>query len=115
MPASPWSNTGRRARPPALLQQFLSAAMSYLCRNNNIAPAIVGTTDDVGRLASYWLSGETLPETHEEFPTLLRGWRAEFVGEPLFHIFAGKRALRVQDPNDEMPLALCDVPNSDLD
>lgn len=109
VPNTPWSGQSKRTRPPALLQQFLTAAMAFLCRNNSIAPAIVGTSDDVGKLASYWLSGEELPESDEDFPNLLKGWRAEFVGDPLYHIYSGKRALRVQDPGDEMPLALCDV------
>ncbi len=107
-PQPPWQGQGKRPRPPALLQQFLTAAMSYLCRIHNISPTIVGTSDDVGRLASYWMSGLQLPESDPEFPQLLRGWRAELVGNPLYHIFTGKRALRVQDPNDEMPLSLCD-------
>lgn len=107
-PQPPWQGQGKRPRPPALLQQFLTAAMSYLCRTHNISPTIVGTSDDVGRLASYWMSGQQLPENDADFPQLLRGWRAELVGEPLYHIFTGKRALRVQDPNDEMPLSLCD-------
>ena len=86
--------------------------MSYLCRTHNIAPAIVGTSDDVGKLASYWLRGESLDEDHEDYPNLLRGWRAELVGEPLYDIYAGKSALRVQNPRDEMPLSLCEtVPN----
>lgn len=109
VPISPWTGQGKRPRPPALLQQFLTAAMSYLCRTHKIAPTIVGTSEDVGRLASYWLSGSELSEQDEEFPHLLRGWRAELVGKPLYEIFAGKRALRVQDPQDEMPLSLCDV------
>ncbi len=108
-PAAPWNGQNKRPRPPALLQQFLTAAMSYLCRTHNIAPPIVGTSDDVGRLASYWLSRVELDESDPEFPQLLRGWRAELVGEPLHHIFSGKRALRVQDPQDEMPLSLCDI------
>jgi ribonuclease D len=108
-PLAPWQGQGKRPRPPALLQQFLTAAMSYLCRTHNISPTIVGTSEDVGRLASYWLSGASLPETDPDFPHLLRGWRAELVGEPLYHIFSGKKALRVQDPEDEMPLSLCDV------
>lgn len=108
-PLAPWQGQGKRPRPPALLQQFLTAAMSYLCRTHDISPMIVGTSDDVGRLASYWMSGIELPESDPEFPHLLRGWRAELVGQPLYHIFAGKLALRVQDPEDEMPLSLCDV------
>ena len=89
VPKTPWRSGTRRTRPPALLQQFLTAAMAYLCRNNRIAPSIVGTSDDVGRLAAYWISGEELPESDAEFPNLLRGWRAEFVGTPLYEIYAG--------------------------
>lgn len=109
VPDTPWSGQAKRSRPPALLQQFLAAAMSYLCRSNSIAPAIVGTSDDVGKLASYWLEGQQLDESDDAYPNLLRGWRAEFVGDPLYHIFSGKRALRVQDPRNDMPLGLCDV------
>lgn len=108
-PESPWQGQGKRPRPPALLQQFLTAAMSYLCRTHDISPTIVGTSDDVGRLASYWMSGTKLDESDPDFPHLLRSWRGELVGQPLYHIFSGKRALRVQDPQDEMPLSLCDV------
>ncbi len=111
-PAAPWLLPSRRSRTPALLQQFLTAAMSYLCRSHNIAPAIVGTSDDVGRLVSYWIADLELNESDEDFPNLLRGWRAEFVGEPLHDIFLGKRALRVQNPEDEMPLSLCRVDNN---
>ncbi len=109
VPTSPWHGQGKRLRPPALLQQYLTAGMSYLCRTHNISPTIVGTSDDVGRLAAYWISGESLDESDAEFPHLLRSWRGELVGQPLYHIFSGKRALRVQDPQDEMPLSLCDV------
>lgn len=111
VPASPWSGTMKRPRPPALLQQFLTAAMSYLCRTHGIAPAIVGTSDDVGRLASYWLDPSAKPSSlddEEEPLTLLEGWRGELVGKPLYEIFRGKKAMRVQDPTDEMPLILCD-------
>jgi len=85
--------------------------MSYLCRSHQIAPAIVGTSDDVGRLAAFWLNGDKkkLTEEDAEYPNLLRGWRAEFVGKPLYEIFTGKKALKVNNPNQEMPLALCDV------
>ncbi|GAB5405405.1 MAG: HRDC domain-containing protein [Aureliella sp.] len=109
VPEAPWLGQNKRPRPPALLKQFLTAAMSYLCRTHSIAPAIVGTSDDVGRLATYWLYDKTLPEDHERFPNLLKGWRAELVGQPLYRIFKGEQALRVVDPRDEMPLGLCDA------
>ena len=111
VPPSPWSGAMKRPRPPALLQQFLTAAMSYMCRVHGIAPAIVGTSDDVGRLASYWLDPATTPEAddEEEPLALLEGWRGELVGKPLYDIFTGRKAMRVQDPQDDMPLVLCDI------
>lgn len=110
-PKIPWAPNSKKPKTPALLQQFLTAAMSYLCRSHQIAPAIVGTSDDVGRLAAFWLNGDKkrLTEEDAEYPNLLRGWRAEFVGKPLYEIFTGKKALKVNNPNQEMPLALCDV------
>ncbi|MFN3192137.1 MAG: ribonuclease D [Aureliella sp.] len=112
-PSAPWSRKQRRSKPPVLLQQFLTAAMSYLCRSSQIAPSIVGTSDDVGKLASYWIEGRELKQDHPDFPNLLRGWRKEFVGDPLRDIFSGKRALRVQNPTDDMPLCLCDPKTED--
>lgn len=110
VPSAPWTSVTKLPRPPVLLQQFLTASTAYLCRRDNISPAIVATTDDVGRLASFWLAKQPLEASDPEYPNLLKGWRAEMVGKPLFEIFSGKRTLWVQNPADEMPLALCDVP-----
>ncbi len=109
-PLAPWNAASKLPRPPALLQQFLTAATAYICRTQNISPAIVATTDDVGRLASYWLAKLKLDAGDPEYPSLLKGWRAEIVGGPLYEIFSGKKTLWVQKPGDEMPLAMCDVP-----
>lgn len=108
-PNTPWGNVSKLPRPPILLQQFLSAAMGYLCRFNHISPAIVGTADDVGQLAAYWLANLELDESDIMYPNLLRGWRGELIGRPLFEIYSGRRTLWVQNPREEMPLALCDV------
>lgn len=99
-PEAPWTCGSKLPRPPVLLQQFLTAATAYLCRTHNISPAIVATTEDVGRLASYWLSNKSIDESDPEFPNLLKGWRAEMVGKPLYEIFSGKRTLWVQNPSD---------------
>jgi ribonuclease D len=109
-PCAPWFYSQRRPRPPALLQQFLSAAMGYLCRSHQISPAIVGTSDDVGQLASYWLADSKLPDDDPGLPNLLKGWRGELIGQPLYEIYCGRKTLRVNQPSDEMPLALCEVP-----
>lgn len=83
--------------------------MSYLCRVHEIAPGVVGSSEDVGKLASYWMYRDELPEGDSEYPTLLTGWRGDLVGVPLCEIFSGKKGLRVQDPSEDMPLALCDI------
>lgn len=106
-PEPPWpgQRLSKRARPPALLQQFLTAAMAYICRCHHIATAIVGTSDDVRDLIVYWLDGDE----GESLPSLLLGWRGDLVGQPLHDIFTGRKALRVIDPLDDMPLGLCDT------
>jgi ribonuclease D len=104
-PVAPWSRNSSQGRPPPLLQQFMTAALSFLCRTNRIATTIVGTSDDVGKLLGYWMRGNKTQG--DEMPLLLTGWRRELAGEPLHEIFTGQRALRVVDPDDEMPLGLC--------
>jgi len=113
-PETPWENASKLPRPPVLLQQFLAAAMGYLCRSNRISPAIVGTTEDVGQLAAYWLANLDLPHDDLMYPNLLRGWRGDLIGRPLHEIYSGRRTLWVQNPREEMPLALCDVSESAL-
>lgn len=106
-PQWPGQRVPKRARPPALLQQFLTAAMAYICRCHTIATAIVGTSDDVRDLIVYWIDGGE--DGGGETPSLLLGWRGELVGQPLHDIFTGRKALRVLDPLDDMPLGLCDT------
>lgn len=112
-PIWPGQRASKRARPPALLQQFLTAAMAYICRCNNIATAIVGTSDDVRDLIVYWLDGGE--DGGGEVPSLLQGWRGELVGKALHDIFTGRKALRVLDPLDDMPLGLCDTSDRELE
>ncbi len=104
----PWLGNSKRNRPLPLLQQFLNAAMAYLCRCNRIAPSIVGTSDDVRELITYWLND--VDSDQEPLPSLLAGWRGELIGQPLYEIFSGQKALRVNNPLDDMPLVLCDAP-----
>ncbi len=111
-PTWPGQRISKRSRPPALLQQFLTAAMAYICRCNNIATAIVGTSDDVRDLIVFWLDGGT--DNSPDAPNLLLGWRGDLVGQPLHDIFTGRKALRVMDPLDDMPLGLCDTSDSEL-
>ncbi|GIW99797.1 MAG: ribonuclease D [Pirellulaceae bacterium] len=106
----PWQRGTPRSRHASLLQQFLSAAMAYLCRSHRIAPGIVGSSDDVGKLIGYWLGDDGGEGPGQRpLPDLLKSWRGKLIGEPLERIFRGQQALRVGDPEAEMPLELCDV------
>jgi ribonuclease D len=83
-----------------VLGQFLSPALSYLCRSNALAVGIVGTTDDVRELIAHRLGyGEG------ELPALASGWRGEIVGKLLDDLIEGRRSIRVHDPKAEEPLA----------
>jgi ribonuclease D len=84
-----------------LLGQFLSSALSSICRSAQVAPSIVGTASDVRDLIAYRLGfgGQA-----EEPPVLGRGWRAEVVGRLIDELLAGTTAIRIRDPLAEEPL-----------
>jgi ribonuclease D len=88
-----------------LLGQFLSSALSSICRSAEVAPSIVGTASDVRELIAYMLAG-----AKGSPPLLARGWRAEIVGQVLEDLLRGKVAIRIQDPESDQPLAFEAVP-----
>jgi ribonuclease D len=86
-----------------LLGQFLSPALSSICRNANVATSLAGTATDVRDLIAYRLgfaSGES-----DGPPLLATGWRAELVGHLIEELLAGKKSIRIEDPISEHPLA----------
>jgi ribonuclease D len=93
----------RRDTSPQLtmLGQFLSSALSSICRAAEVAPSLVGTANDVRDLVAYQL-GEY---ESSEPPVLAQGWRAEVVGKLLDDLIAGKVSIRIRDPRAEQPLA----------
>ncbi|HJT30822.1 MAG TPA: HRDC domain-containing protein [Pirellulales bacterium] len=95
--------TIRRDASPQLtmLGQFLSSALSSICRAAEVAPSLVGTPNDVRELVAYQL-GELQTD---EPPVLAQGWRAEVVGHLLDDLLAGKVSIRIRDPRAEQPLA----------
>jgi ribonuclease D len=85
-----------------MLGQFLSSALSSICREANVAASLVGTPSDVRDLIAHHLgqaSGDGEP------PSLTRGWRAQVVGQLLDDLLEGKVSIRIRDPNSEQPLA----------
>ncbi|HEY4232851.1 MAG TPA: HRDC domain-containing protein [Lacipirellulaceae bacterium] len=86
-----------------LLGQFLSPALSSICRRANVATSLAGTASDVRDLIAYRLNfGRT---NTDEPPLLARGWRADLVGHLIEELLAGKKSIRIDDPASEMPLA----------
>jgi ribonuclease D len=86
-----------------LLGQFLSPALSSICRSANVATSLAGTATDVRDLIAYRLgfgnsAGESAP------PLLARGWRAELVGHLIDELLAGEKSIRIVDPLSEHPL-----------
>jgi ribonuclease D len=95
----------RRRQHPQLnvLAQFLTTALGGVCRRAQIAPAIVGTSEDVRELIAYRL--QISPSADDGPPALTRGWRAEVVGHVLDDLLAGKLSMRIADPLADQPLA----------
>jgi ribonuclease D len=85
-----------------LLGQFINIALKVICREQNIASSIVGTTDEVRNLAA-WRMGVLELKTD---PKLATGWRAELVGQLVEKILDGSIAISVGDPLSDHPLTL---------
>jgi ribonuclease D len=101
--------TGQREPPSQLnlLGQYLTPALTSICRKAEVAASMVGTASDVRELIAYRYGfGGADPN---ETPALLKGWRAELVGNLLDDLLAGKKSIRIADPRHEDPLAFDEV------
>lgn len=88
----------------SLVAQFLSSALTSICRAARVATSIVGTAQDVRDLVAWRLAAEGGREPGEP-PVLATGWRAEVVGQLLDDLLAGKTAIRIRDPRSDEPLS----------
>jgi ribonuclease D len=95
---------GERHRAPpsqlAMLGQFLATAVAGVCRQMNLAPALVGTSGDMRDLLAWKLGYGDLDRT----PLLAAGWRAEVVGALVDDLLAGRASLRIGDIRSHDPL-----------
>lgn len=88
-----------------MVGQFLTAALTSICRQAEVAPSLVGTVDDVRELINHRLDGE-----HPDNPPALSlGWRGEVVGRQLDALLFGRQAIRITDPTAEQPLSFVPV------
>jgi ribonuclease D len=83
-----------------VLGQFLTTALTSLCRSLGLAPSLVGTASDVRDLVAFRLGF-----VNGEPPALACGWRAEVVGTLIEDLLAGKLSIRITDPLSDHPLA----------
>ncbi len=92
-----------REVPPQinLLGQFISSALTSICRTAQVAPSIVGTASDVRDLVAHELG---YGQAGDELPILGQGWRAEVVGHLIEELLAGKVSVRIRDPRADEPL-----------
>ena len=102
LPPQDLPQTERREVPQQInvLGQFLSTALTSLCRSLELAPALVGTASDVRDLIAFRLGFIT-----DHPPALACGWRAEVVGTLIDDLLAGKLSIRITDPLSDHPLA----------
>lgn len=93
-----------RAPPPqlAVLGQFLATAIAGLCRQMNLAPALVGTSSDMRDLLAHKLGYFD----EEQPPLLASGWRAGVVGDVVDDLLAGKASLRIGNIRSHDPLVI---------
>ena len=86
----------------SMVVNLLAAAMAHGCSREKVAAALVGSSHDLKELIRWHARGR--PES--ERPDLARGWRREVCGDVLLDVLDGRRALRVVDPQADVPVAL---------
>ncbi|MFM8952713.1 MAG: ribonuclease D [Planctomycetaceae bacterium] len=93
-----------RAPPPqlAVLGQFMATAIAGLCRQMQLAPALVGTSSDMRDLLAHKLGSFD----EERPPLLATGWRAGVVGDVVDDLLSGKASLRIGNIRSHDPLVI---------
>jgi ribonuclease D len=107
LPKEEWPVKPFREKTPrlAVVGQLLFAALGSVCRQAELAPALVGSPTDVRELVAY----RTGQGHKDRPPRLARGWRAEVVGNLFDDLLAGKKSIRIDDPASDHPLRFDDV------
>lgn len=83
-----------------MLGQFLSSALSSICRDAEVATSLVGTASDVRDLVAFRLG----QWSDRDKPSLMRGWRAEVVGQLLDDLLGGRTSIRIVNLRSDQPL-----------
>ncbi|MEN1681068.1 MAG: HRDC domain-containing protein [Planctomycetota bacterium] len=96
---------GGKAPPPQLnlLGQFLTPAITSICRSENMAASLTCTATDIRDLIAHRL-GFAAADAAE--PALASGWRAHLVGKLIDDLLVGKKSIRIANPRKEHPLTI---------
>ena len=90
----------------AMVVSLLSATLSQAAAQGRVAVGLTGGSSDLRELIRWYLDGQSPDLT----PGLLEGWRLEVCGKTLLDVLSGRRALRIVDPQADVPVALDPVP-----
>lgn len=91
-----------------MVVNLLAATLALCCARSRVAASLVGSSNDLKGLVRWFLQGR--PEGAE--PELARGWRRDVCGSPLLDVLSGRTALRIDDPEADVPIALEPVPST---
>ena len=86
----------------SMVVSLLNAALTQIAAGKKVAASLLGTTADLKEVVRWHVAGR--PEGRP--PALLEGWRGEVCGQTILDVVAGKRALRIVDPEAEVPIAV---------
>jgi ribonuclease D len=91
-----------------MVVNLLSAALTRCCAQHKVAPSLVGASNDLKNLVRWYGQGQP----QDRRPELVQGWRHQVCGTTLLEVLEGKRALRVVDPQADVPVALEPITNT---
>ncbi len=93
----------------AMVVSLLAATLSQACAQGKVAVALAGGANDLKDLVRWYSDGKPPERT----PELLQGWRNEVCGQTLLDVLSGRRAVRIVDPEADVPVALATVGDID--
>jgi ribonuclease D len=85
-----------------MVVSLLAATLNQSCAQAKVATGLVGSNSDLKALVRWHLAGRP----PEQAPDLARGWRGEVCGAVLLDVLSGRRALRIVDPESDIPVRL---------
>jgi ribonuclease D len=85
-----------------MLVSLLAAALSNSATQHKVVAGLLGSTNDLKDLVRWHVQGRPEPMR----PRLATGWRNIVCGETLLDVLGGRRALRVVNPQAEVPVAV---------